>query len=393
MVSFHLNIIENEESLRYVLRYLEERMKKLLAIALMLTLLITAGCSTTPTGQAVEQHTLKIGVVGTLTGVGAYHGQQELKGLQLAAEKLQNEGVHITFIAEDSKAKPADAVTAVQKLIHADNVDFIIGDSWSSTTVAFVPVTNQQKKLTISPIAVLDELSNDDLFFRTIPSVRSMVVPLAEHAYKNMGIRRVAILRQDTPFGVEHANSFREEFTKLGGKIILEEKFDLFQEDVRSEILKAKEQNPDAIFNLHATGPRLGAMMKQARELGIDVRWLSSFGAENTPLVQTYGNIVDGLVYPYPFDLSDADTRFVNSYTQKYNELPDLGAANAYDALMLLGHAVGEVGKDPNAVKKYLLNIKNYPGASGKISFDKNGDVQKNILIKEIKDGKFVQIS
>ncbi|MBD3247400.1 ABC transporter substrate-binding protein [Candidatus Pacearchaeota archaeon] len=110
---------------------------------------------------------------------------------------------------------------------------------------------------------------------------------LANYAYNDLGARRVAVLRQNTPFGVEHTEDFKKVFEALGGEVVAEESFALTESDVKTEIVKVMEKNPDTIFNLHATGPMLGVLMKQAIELGVEVNWISSFGAQNGPLIKT----------------------------------------------------------------------------------------------------------
>ncbi len=347
-----------------------------------------------------QKGAIKIGVVATLTGVGAYQGQQELRGLELARDEINSKGgikgKQVKLFVEDSKADPKEAVRVFQKLISVDGVKFVIGDSWSSTTVALVPLANENKVLLISPLALLNELSADDYFFRTIPAVQKMMETLAQHAYGSLESRSVGILRQQTPFGVEHTKYFKEEFEKLGGIVVGEESFPLSQTDVRAEITKLKSTNPDTVLNLHGTGPILGNLMKQAKELGLDVNWISSFGAQNIPLVKEFGTVVEGLIYPYPFD-SDANIKsiqnFNNQYQERFNELPDMVAANSYDALMVLAQAINNAGEDTFKVKQRLLKTKDHNGASGEFSFDQNGDVEKPIIIKQIHDGKFVKVS
>ncbi|MBD3247399.1 hypothetical protein GF378_02150 [Candidatus Pacearchaeota archaeon] len=52
---------------------------------------------------------------------------------------------------------------------------FVVGDSWSSTTAVMVPIANDNEILVVSPIAILDQLSQDDLFFRTISTTQGMM--------------------------------------------------------------------------------------------------------------------------------------------------------------------------------------------------------------------------
>jgi branched-chain amino acid transport system substrate-binding protein len=210
-----------------------------------------------------------------------------------------------------------------------------------------------------------------------------------------MGIRTVGIFFTDTPWGFEHSRDFKLAFEKLGGEIVGEEKINLLATDVRTEMTKLDAKNPDAVLNIGTSGPNLGLPMKQAKEIGMDVKWLASFAGENAPLVKEYGELVDGLVYPYPYDEnSDVQSvkEFIKAYKAKYGEVPDNTAANAYDALKVLASAIEEAGEDTLKVKHTLLSIKNFPGGSGSLSFDANGDVKQEILIKQIQDGEFVRI-
>jgi len=368
---------------------------KIIAIMFVLALV---GC-TAPAGEVASQPVLKIGVIGSLTSVGAFFGQQEIKGLELAKDEINaNGGVNdkmIELVIEDSKTDPAASVTALQKLINVDGVEFVIGDSWTSTTAVLVPIANANEILMISPISALDDQSQDDLFFRTMPVIEDLTAPLADYAYNVMGIRNVGVLFTDTPWGVEHTRDFKLAFEKLGGRIVGEERFDLNAIDVRSELTKLGAQNPDAILNIGASGPNLGIPIRQAQELGINVKWLTSVAAENAPLVKEYGELVSGLTYPYPYDINSnlpSVQTFIASYKAKYNETPDNTAANSYDALKVLATAIEQSGEDPLEVKKAILAMKDFPGGSGLLSFDQNGDVKKEILIKQVKGGKFVRI-
>lgn len=374
-------------------------MKALKIIAILVVLaLIVWGLSSLGGKPVTETGPIKIGVVVSQTGVGAYQAEQSLRGLNLAAEEINSaggiDGRKVELTIEDSKTAPASAVAAVKKLIEIDGVKVIIGDSWNSTTEAMVPVTNQSKVILISPIASLDSLSADDYFFRTIPNTNDMIVPLADYAART-GIKKVAILRQNTPFGIEHAADFKAAFEKNGGSIVSEEGFELTTTDYRSQITKAKASNPDAIFDLAATGPSTGLLIKQAKDLGVNVKWLGSYGSENGALVKEYGPTIEGLTYPYPYNAQSNDVTvksFVDAYKQKYQETPDFGAANSYDALQVIATAIKEAGADDTAkIKSALLGIRDFAGASGTLSFDRNGDVKKPIMIKQIKNSQFVE--
>ena len=132
--------------------------------------------------------------------------------------------------------------------------------------------------------------------------------------------------------------------------------------------------------------------MKQAKELDITVPLLDSFGAENRAMIEEFKEVSDGLIYAYVYDPASSDSAFLKKYMDRYDEVPDFTAANAYDSLKLLALAISEVGEDKFAVKEYLLSIEDYHGGSGVLSFDENGDVEKPVFIRQIQDGEFVTI-
>jgi branched-chain amino acid transport system substrate-binding protein len=363
-------------------------------VLFIVVLFTTSVLAADPQGAAP----LKIGVIATLTKLGAYQGQQVLRGLELARDEINSSGGiagrKIELTVEDSRAEPATAVAALRKLISHNGIRFVVGDTWNSTTVPLLPISNAESVLLLSPITGLDQLSADDLFFRTMPAVSLMMKALAEYAYCELQLRRIAVIYQDNSFGLEHLHRFTTFFTAFGGEIVGRELISVEATDVRTELLKLWREHPEGILDLHASGPPLGLVMKQAKQQGIKVQWLAHFGAENSDLVRDYGPIVEQLFYPYPYDHTAQDAgiqSFVSAYQAKYQEPPELGAANGYDALRVIAKAVAAVGEQPLAAKRFLLALPAFSGAGGIIKFDQNGDIERPILIKEIQNGRFMQ--
>lgn len=355
----------------------------------LLALLLLSACA--------SQGEIVIGVLASQTGSGAYLGQQEIRGVEIALDELNYiiAGRPVRVIVEDTASDPTTAVAAARKLMDVDGARYLIGDSWAATTIAIVPITNKNRIILISPLASLDTLSEDDYFFRTIPTTKQLSFVLADYTRDVMGTDTVAMLYSETDYGIEHARDFAARFERRGGRIVADQHFAITSRDLRAELLRVKDVSPDAILNIHASG-LVGLPMKQASELGIDANWLGTFSAENANALSTYGSLMNGLTYPYPYDLYSSDPAvqfFVLAFQGRYGEMPDLTAANSYDALKVLAFAIETAGtQDPDMVKDALLDIKNYEGASGTISFDANGDVEKPLVIKQVQNGSFVKI-
>ena len=85
--------------------------------------------------------------------------------------------------------------------------------------------------------------------------------------------------------------------------------------------------------------------------------------------------------------------KFVRAYTDKFKDEPDMFAAQAYDAAMILLTAIknaGGVGGE--AHQREMLKIKDYPGVTGSTSFTPVGDVVKDIIILKVENGKFIKL-
>ena len=343
-----------------------------------------------------KSNDLEIGVIGTLTGIGSFFGQQEVRGLEIAKEIINSEGGvngrNIELIVEDSQTKNELTVSAFNKLSNLDGVKFIVGDSWNSNSGALVPLL-EDKVLAISPTAALSSLTKDDLFFRTVPSIKDMSYYLANYAYDN-NIETVGIVSCTFSFCTEHADYFTEEFERLGGDVVETQIIQLGQEDVKTELTKIQKKNPQAVFiPISSTG--MVNPLKQIKEFGMDVTILGGFGTESGALTKDYADISEGIIYPYFYDLEISTlegTKFKEAYSKKYGSYPDSVAVNAYDALRVIADAIEKVGEDPVKVKEYILT-QSYDLAGGKISFDQNGDAEKIIFMKATKSGKFVRIN
>jgi len=376
-----------------------DKTRKIIVWLLVIVIIVWGGYVLLNKPKPASGESIKIGVIITGTGVGALQGEWARQGVELAREEINAaggvRGRLIELIFEDSKTELAAAVSAANKLINVDGVKSIIGDSWTSTTVAVEPVINKNGVLLIAPLVTLDSLSKDDLLFRLMPVTKSMMESLAHYVYGKMGGGKVAFLSQETTFGVEHVRDFKAVFESLGGIVVAEESFNIKATDLRSQIVRVKAAKPDVVFNLHATGPIMGVLMRQAKELGLNARWIGSWGSENGSLLREHSDVIEGLVYPYPYNVESNDPavqRFVGIYNARYNEPPNFVAASFYDSLKLLAQAIGEVGENTTELKSYLTSVKDYQGASGTFSFDENGDVERPIVIKAVKNGQFVRL-
>lgn len=373
---------------------MENRNKKIwLVVGIIVVVIVGFGLF----NSKVKTGEIKIGVIASLTGPGAYFGEQLVNGLQIALADINTkggiDGQKVSLVIEDSKTDNTTALTVAKKLIDIDGVKVIIGDSWNGTTLTILPYTTEKKVIMISPNSSLDAFTKDDYMFRLIPTTADLVKPLATYL-KNSGVKTVAFARVTAAFTQEHYTDFKTEFEKLGGSVVADEQFASPGLDVRSELTRIKPKNPDVIFDIHNSGPSIGLLIAQANQLGIKTQYVSTWAAENGALLKQYPKEIEGIIYPFMYNESDSSTS--KNFADKVRasgKTADFFIASGYDILNVVATAINEAGAtDTDKIKQALLGIKDFDGASGKFGFDQNGDVTRNIFMKTVKDGAFTKI-
>jgi len=332
-----------------------------------------------------------IGSVLPLTGEQAVYGEGIKNAINLAIEQS---GAKVKVIFEDDHGcVPADAVSAARKLISIDKVKSIVGAFCSGATLAILPVSEANKVLVISGSATSKHLTGaGHYFFRTIASDADMSKMIAKYAYAKGYKKGAVIFDSSQDAVVSQKDDVEKTFKGLGGQIVNEESYIKGNDkDFRSQLTQIWSVKPDVIF-VGATPQALALILQQARTLGITSLFVATDTSEGTQeVVDLAGKLTDGLVFPFaPTPSGKEYTDFVASYKSKYGQEPPAYAAEGYDATTLLLKAI-IASKDgtSDTIKSQLQRIgQGFAGASGLISFEANGDVQKPEAVMMFKDGK-----
>ncbi len=342
------------------------------------------------TTEPVSEEVIKIGAIQPLTGKVSYVGEWVSQGINLAIDEFNKQGKKIEVIYEDDACDPTKAVNAIEKLINIDKVKIIIGPTCSSSVLASAPIAEENKVIIFSTVATALRITDaGDYIFRNRENDSAHGKTMGEFAYNNLNAKKAGILFLNLDNGIGFKDSFKKRFIELGGEVIIEESFNLKETDFRTQLMKIKSANPDVLY---FAGQKMENAVVQARELGIDQKILGPSTMQNDTLVEVAGNFAEGLLYSYP-DINPNSEQFKSyqaKYKDKYNQNSEAYAANSYDALNIIVAAINKCSGDTDCIKEYFYNTKKYQGVSGVFGFDKNGDVTRRLIIKTVKDGKFV---
>jgi len=364
----------------------------LLIVVLGLLIAFPFGCSK----KESETDEIIIGAILPLTGSGAKYGQSAKKGTDLAVEEINALGgirdKTLRVIYEDSMLDPKQGVSAINKLVTVNKVPAIIGAMASSVTLAIAPIAEKNNVVLLSPASSAPEISKaGDYIFRNTYSDIYEGLRMGTYAYKELKLRRMAVLHINNDFGVGLRKTFGQSFVKLGGEVVATESYEQGATDFRTQLNKVKQSEPDAIYIVGYS--EMGQLLRQAKEIGINIPFISCIMFEDPKILEIAKEAAEGVIYAYPAYAPVSGqqnvSRFVSKFEQKHNEKPDIYAASSYDALKILAYAIDRGGFSSEEIKKSLYSIKDFPGVTGSTTFDSNGDVTKPIGIKKVQNGIF----
>lgn len=338
---------------------------------------------------------IKIGFIGPLTGDAAQWGIPPYRGAQLAIEEInKNGGVHgsmLELIAEDSACDPRRGVDGFNKVIADPRVHVVIGGVCSGVTLAIAPIAEEHGIVLISPGSTSPNITTaGDYVFRIVPSDSLRGEVFAHYVFDDLHLKRVGYLYMNNESGLVNYESFKEVFDRLGGVIINVQQHEQDSIDVETPLLKISLSDPEAIVVVTHFKDAL-AIMKQVKESGINLPlFFQTEAVDDQSVIDSAGQSAEGIQYILSYTPESRELQsFIDLYTLSFDDTPGVYAPEGYDIINLVVTAINSpLGSDNSQlIKDYLYNVHDYHGASGIITFDENGDVQKPMAIMKILDG------
>lgn len=346
--------------------------------------------------------TIKIGVVEPLSGGTATFGQENINGLKMALEKINNsttlKGHKIELIVEDDKSDQIEATNAIRKLINVDKVLIVVGEVTSSNTLAMAPIAQEAKVPLISSAATNEKVTTvGNYISRTCFTDGFQGVVMAKFAYNTLKKRNTLIVVDNTSdYSKGLAKSFETEWLKLGGKLATTDELSYSQKDsdFSTLIRKMIRYKPDVVF-LPGYYEEVGKILKQARALGLTVPFLGGDGWDSPKLVEIAGpkGILGNYISSHfaPDDVDPKIQEFVKEYLVRYKVKPGAMAALGYDVIGVIANAISRAKNlTSEELNKALISTQNYPGITGNITLDSNRNSRKSAVVLETTATGFV---
>ena len=365
-----------------------------------ITLKLIAACAIAACASgAFAQATIKIANIVELSGGGATAGTNFKNGVELAVKEINAEGgilgKKIETITTDTQSNPGIAKGLTQKAIDND-VFAIFGPVFSGSIMVSMAESRRAEipNFTGGEAASITKQGNPYVF-RTSFTQETAMPKVARYINQVVKAKTLAVIYVNNDFGKGGLDSIKKALAGTDTKIVAEISSDSGQVDFSAPVLKAKQSNADAVF-AYSNEEESARMLRELRKQG----WTKPIIGETTltgqKVIDLAGDAANGAIAHVGLTV-DAPIPSIRAFRAKfekaYNYTSDHNGMKGYSGIYVLKAAIEKVGKlDRKAVAAALHGLKvttdKYPGVLMNVEFDKNGDLDRESFIVEVKNGK-----
>lgn len=344
-------------------------------------------------GFAAERPVL-IAVIAAKTGTASTSNKIIFEGARFAVKDINAAGGfkgHDVKILEFDNASTALGSKLAAKRAINDGVLAVVGASWSAHSIAMAPELQAAGVPMITPISTNQKVTLfGNYIFRACYTDPLQARVMARFAREDLKAKTaVTLVNASRTYSTNLGDFFEKSFIEMGGSILWRGEFLLDTADYKDLLEKASAYNPDVLY-VPGDNRDSSFIIKQARERGLQATILGgdSFGLR---LYDYIGDLADGCYYTTSWHTDSPlpqSREFVKRWEKDHGEIKQTTLALTYDSFMLLADAArrAETLTREN-LRQALAETRNFPGVTGSISFDANGDPIKPVVINKLENG------
>ena len=361
-----------------------------------------AGCSSDGSGSGSgdsSDGSVKIGVIGPLTGAAATYGVSVENGAKLAIKDFSTKDYKLTLKSEDDVADGEKAVNAFNTLCDW-GMQALVGPVTTGAAVAVSGEISDDMLMVTPSASSLDVTKNKSTVFQVCFTDPTMGTSAAKFLAEKYADEKVAIFyNSGDTYSSGVADAFAAQAKKSKLDVVATQTFkDDSSTSFTNQLTKVKEAGATLIFAPIYYTPA-SVLLKNASDMGYEMTLMGTDGMDGILSVEGFDtSLAEGLLLMTPFSADDEkNADFVKAYEDAYGETPNQFAADAYDCVHAIAEALkkSKVASDGNAadiagdLSDAMRKIK-IDGLTGSLSWNKKGQVEKPATAYIIKDGKYI---
>ena len=375
------------------------KLRKLSALVLALCMMLSV------VSVANAEDTIKIGVIGPMTGGAAVYGIAVANGATIAANEINAlGGLQIILNIQDDEADPEKGINAYNNVMD-DGAQMILGTVTTAPCLAVSTVAYEERVFMLTPSASsADVTANKDNAFQvcfTDPGQGKAAADMI--AAKGLGTKIGIIYNNADVYSTGIYQAFAEQCAALGIEIVATTTFSSDDNaDFSVQIAQCKDAGADLVFlPIYYTPASL--ILAQSKAIGYAPVFFGCDGLDGLLALEGFDkSLAEGVMLLTPFAASSQDDKtqsFVQQYVAAYGEEPNQFAADAYDGVYAMYNACIALGIDGSTSPEDACEmlIAYFPtlqvdGLTGALSWAPTGEVTKTPTVYVIQNGIYAMV-
>ena len=373
---------------------MKKRVFAMLMACMMALSLVACGNKTNDNGGSGDSadgagtETIKLGVVGPLTGGYANYGLSVQHGAQLAVDEINAaggvNGKQLELSAQDSQGDPDSAVAAYGKLMDW-GMNVFLGGVLSGETASVVAAAKADDMFIMETTGSADKcIDGNDKAFRICFYDSYQGTAAADYPKDNALADEVGVFYQsDNDYSAGLYNAFVAECEKTGVTIKETQTFTTATNTDFSTQVNALVNSGVKVVFIPIYAEEASTFLTQAK--GKFAEDVYCFGADGLDgilgKVSQDVTIADNVLMMTPFAADSAAASvqaFVSAYQANYNATPDQFAADAYDAVYVVKAAVEAAGGSTSGAElAAVMTSLTVEGVTGTMTWNADGNTNK----------------
>ena len=292
---------------------------------------------------AASGDTIKVGVLGPMTGDVSVYGLAVINGATLYLDQVNaNGGVNgkqLEIITMDEQGDATQAVTCFTKMCD-QGITALVGDVTTTPTLAVAAESADYNMPMVTASATAEAVTYDAEtdtvnanVFRATFTDPFQGIKMADYAYQKLGYTQSAVIYlKGADYNEGLAENFVNEFESRCGTIVDQETYADGDVDFKTQLTTILGKNPQVVFcpNYYQD---VGQILAQAESIGLTVPFLGGDGWDGLEGYATADQLKDA--YFCANYAKGSSTEFESAYKEKYGEdYPNGFAPLGYDAAM-----------------------------------------------------------
>lgn len=326
-------------------------MKSIKKAASIFTAAAAALMSLTGCGTGGSSEAIKIGAIGPVTGAAAIYGQAVKNGAEIAIEEVNAKGeLKFELKFQDDENDAEKAVNAYNNLKDW-GMQISLGTVTTQPCIAVSTESDADHIFALTPSASSTDVlggqpdKNGNVTIQRKTSMFQMCftdpnqgVASAEYIKEqSLGSKIGIIYNNSDAYSTGIYQKFQTKAGELGLDIVAVETFtDDSANDFTSQLNELKNSGADLVF-LPIYYTPASMILKQAKSMQYDPDFFGVDGMDGILTLENFDtSLAEGvmLLTPFTADAQDELTKnFVAKYKEKYGEVPNQFAADAYDCI------------------------------------------------------------